>query len=189
MRNELRTERLLLRRWRDSDREPFSRLNSDPRVMEFFPGLLSRGESDRLVDRYEEHFAQRGFGLFAAELLENGSFVGYIGLAQVAFQAAFTPCVEIGWRLAADHWGKGFATEGAREVVRHAFEELKLQSLVSFTAVTNVRSRRVMEKLRMSHDPADDFDHPRLPEGHSLRRHVLYRLHAGRLSNLERGRI
>lgn len=172
----MRTDRLLLRRWRDSDHEPFSRLNSDPRVMEFYPSLLSRDQSDRMIDRCEDHFAKHGFGLFAVELLEQGSFIGYIGLAAVTFPAAFTPCIEIGWRLAADHWSKGLATEGARKVVRHAFEELKLQSLVSFTAVTNVRSRRVMEKLHMSHGPADDFDHPRLPEGHRLRRHVLYRL-------------
>jgi RimJ/RimL family protein N-acetyltransferase len=176
---ELRTERLLLRRWRDSDREPFFRLNSDARVMEFFPNLLSREESDSMIDRCERHFAENGFGPFAAELLENRSFIGYIALNRVPFAAAFTPCVEIGWRLSADHWGEGLATEGAREVVRCAFEDLKLESLVAFTTVKNVRSRRVMEKLDMTYDPADDFDHPRFVEGHPLRRHVLYRLNRG----------
>ena len=172
----LATERLLLRRWKDSDRPPFSRLNADPRVMEFMPGPLSRQESDRLADQIESHSRERGFGLYAAELRQDHSFIGFVGLAVPSFQAHFTPCVEIGWRLSADYWGRGLATEGAREVIRHAFAELGLEELVSFTAPGNLRSRRVMEKLGMTHLPADDFDHPRLPEGHPLRRHVLYRL-------------
>ena len=171
-----RTSRLLLRRWRDSDREPFGRINADPRVMEFFPRVLSREESDLLVDQIEEHFEEHGFGLCAAELIEEPSFIGYIGLAVPRFSAHFTPCVEIGWRLAAAHWGRGLATEGAREIVRQAFETLGLEELVSFTVPANVRSRRVMEKLGMTHDPLDDFNHPRLAEGDPLRRHVLYRL-------------
>jgi len=170
------TKRLVLRHWQESDREPFARLNADARVMEFMPGPLSREESDLLVDRIEAHFQERGFGLCAAELREDHSFIGYVGLFAPSFRAAFTPCVEIGWRLAADHWGQGLASEGAREMVRHAFELVGLEALVSFTVPANVRSRRVMEKLGMTHDPADDFDHPRLPEGHPLRRHVLYRL-------------
>jgi RimJ/RimL family protein N-acetyltransferase len=172
----VKTDRLLLRRWRDSDREPFARLNADPCVMEFFPRPLSPDESDLLVNRIETHFEQHGFGLYAAELLEDQVFIGYIGLAVPNFSAHFTPCVEIGWRLAAAHWGRGLATEGAREVVRLAFEELGLQELVSFTVPGNLRSRRVMEKLGMTHNPADDFDHPGLPEGGPLRHHVLYRL-------------
>jgi len=170
------TERLVLRHWQESDREPFARLNADPRVMEFMAGPLSREESDLLVDRIEAHFRKHGFGLCAIELREDHSFAGFVGLAVPWFQAAFTPCVEIGWRLAADHWGKGLATEGAREMVRHAFEVVGLDELVSFTVPANARSRRVMEKLGMTHKAADDFDHPRLPEGHPLRRHVLYRL-------------
>ena len=172
----LRTERLILRHWRPSDREPFSQINADPRVMEFMPGTLSREESDLLVDRIEAHFRHQGFGLCAVELCRDHNFVGFIGLAVPAFHAPFTPCVEIGWRLSADHWGQGLATEGARAMVRHAFEVLKLHSVVSFTVPANTRSRRVMEKLGMVHNPADDFDHPNLPEGHPLRRHVLYRL-------------
>ena len=151
-------------------------MNADPRVMEFFPARLSRQESDALEDRIERHFDDHGFGLFAAELREDHTFIGFVGLAVPSFQAHFTPCVEIGWRLSADHWGCGLATEGARGVVRHAFSELKLNALVSFTVPANLRSRRVMEKLGMAHDPADDFDHPNLPEAHPLRRHVLYRL-------------
>jgi RimJ/RimL family protein N-acetyltransferase len=170
------TERLQLRRWRESDREPFARLNADPRVMEFLPRALSRDESNGLVDRIETHFEEHGFGLYAAELVEDRSFIGYIGLAVPRFTAHFTPCVEIGWRLALEHWGRGLATEGAREIVRYAFGELGLRELVSFTVPGNLRSRRVMEKLAMTHSPADDFDHPGLPEGDPLRGHVLYRL-------------
>jgi len=128
------------------------------------------------VDRIESDFDQHGFGLCAAELVEDHSFIGYIGLAVPKFSAPFTPCVEIGWRLAAAHWGRGLATEGAREIVRQAFDALGLLELVSFTVPGNVRSRRVMEKLGMTHSAADDFEHPNLPEGDPLRRHVLYRL-------------
>ena len=174
--NVTSTERLLLREWRTADREPFAQLNADPRVMEFMAGPLSREESDRLAGRIEVHFREHGFGLCAAELRRDHSFLGFVGLAVPAFECAFTPCVEIGWRLAADHWGQGLATEGAREMVRYAFEVMGLQALVSFTAPGNIRSRRVMEKIGMTHDAADDFDHPKLPEGHPLRRHVLYRL-------------
>lgn len=171
-----RTERLLLRAWRAADREPFARLNADPRVMEFFPAALSREESDALVERIEAHFAKYGFGLWAAELVADGAFIGFIGLSVPSFEAHFTPSVEIGWRLAAEHWGKGLATEGAREAARYAFEELGLDSLVAMTVPANLASRRVMEKLGMTHNPSDDFDHPNLPAGHPLRRHVLFRL-------------
>jgi RimJ/RimL family protein N-acetyltransferase len=171
-----RTERLLLRNWRDSDREPFSGMNADPRVMEFMPRALSRDESDGFVDRIQSHFRQYGFGLYAAELSSAHCFIGYVGIAVPAFSSHFTPCVEIGWRLSAEHWGQGLATEGARAVMRHAFECLDLAQVVSFTVPANVRSRRVMEKIGMVRSPADDFDHPYLPEGHAMRRHVLYRL-------------
>jgi RimJ/RimL family protein N-acetyltransferase len=172
----IQTERLLLRRWREEDREPFYQLSSDPRVMEFMPGHLTRPESDLLVHRINEHFRKHGFGLFAAQLREDRTFIGYLGLAVPTFEASFTPCVEIGWRLAVFHWGRGLATEGARAVVKHAFDGLGLDEIVSFTVPENARSRRVMEKIGMKHDESEDFDHPNLPEGHSLRRHVLYRL-------------
>jgi len=176
MTDRLTTERLLLRRWRDSDRLPFQRMNADPRVMEFMPGPLTPEASDTLIDRIERHFESYGFGLFAAELLEGKTFLGYIGLSIPTFDAPFMPAVEIGWRLSAQYWGRGLATEGARAVARYAFEILSFSSLVSFTVPANLRSRRVMEKLGMIHDPQADFDHPRLPQGHPLRRHVLYRL-------------
>lgn len=171
----LRTVRLLLRRWRDEDREPFAAMNADPRVMEHFPKLLTRAESDATVDRIEAHFDEHGYGLWAVEVPGVAPFAGFIGLSTPRFEAAFTPCVEVGWRLAAEFWGRGFATEGAKAALAFGFESLDLREIISFTVPANVRSRRVMEKIGMTHDPADDFDHPLLPPGHHLKRHVLYR--------------
>jgi RimJ/RimL family protein N-acetyltransferase len=175
----IETERLLLRGWSEWDREPFYQLNSDPRVMEFMPECMTRAESDLLFERINEHFAKLGFGLFVAELREDQAFIGFVGLAVPSFKAHFTPCVEIGWRLLADHWGRGLATEGAWAVARYAFDKLALGGLVSFTVPGNTRSRRVMAKIGMTHDSSDDFDHPNLPQGHPLRRHMLYRLRSG----------
>jgi RimJ/RimL family protein N-acetyltransferase len=176
---EIRTDRLLLRRWRPDDRPAFARLNADPRVAEYLAGVLSRQESDALADRIEAHFERHGFGLWAVEVPgEETPFAGFIGLAIPRFEAHFTPCVEIGWRLDAAHWNRGYATEGARAVLQFGFVSLQLAEIVSFTTVANVRSRRVMEKLGMTRAPGDDFDHPGLPAGHPLRRHVLYRLAA-----------
>jgi RimJ/RimL family protein N-acetyltransferase len=172
----LRTERLLLRPWRDDDLAPFAALNADPRVMEFYPSTLPREESDARAARIRDDLVRRGFGLWAVELLDGGAFIGFIGLTEPTFEAHFTPCVEIGWRLAFAHQRRGYATEGARASLAFGFERLGLDTIVSMTTVENRRSRRVMEKLGMGHDPADDFDHPRLSEGHPLRRHVLYRL-------------
>jgi RimJ/RimL family protein N-acetyltransferase len=173
---ELETERLILRRWRAEDREPFARMNGDAEVMEFFPATLTPPESDALAGRIEAHFEERGFAPWAAELRAEARFIGYIGLAVPRFKAHFTPCVEIGWRLERAYWGRGLAVEGACAAVHHAFEVLGLAKLVSFATEGNLRSRRVMEKLGMTHDASEDFDHPELPEGHPLRRHVLYRL-------------
>ena len=172
----LETKRLILRGWRSSDRTPFAAMNADPRVMEFLPSPLSVEESNRLADRIEEHFERHGFGLCAVETRADGKLAGFVGLNIPSFEVHFTPCVEIGWRLAFDYWGLGLATEGARAVMRYGFDVLKLQEIVSFTVPGNVRSRRVMEKLGMTHDPADDFEHPNLPSGHAMRPHVLYRL-------------
>jgi RimJ/RimL family protein N-acetyltransferase len=170
------TERIILRKWRESDREPFAQMNCDPAVMEHFPALLSREESDALVDRAEAHLEKHRFGPWAAELRESQTFIGYVGLVIPQFEAPFTPCVEIGWRLARKYWGKGLATEGARALVRQGSEVQRLPELVSFTVPANLRSLRVMEKLGMTRDPADDFDHPSIPAGSPLRRHVLCRL-------------
>ena len=172
----MRSERLLLRRWRRSDLAPFAALNADPRVMRYFPATLSRAESDAFADGIEDHFAEKGFGLWAVEVPGGAPFIGFVGLSVPRFEASFTPCVEIGWRLAAEHWGRGYAPEAARAALAFGFDTLALREILSFTAMANQPSRRVMEKLGMTHDPADDFDHPALPEGHALRRHVLYRL-------------
>jgi RimJ/RimL family protein N-acetyltransferase len=176
MTERLITNRILLRRWQESDREPFRALNADARVMEFFPALLKPEESDQAITRVELHFERYGFGFYAAELIETGKFIGFIGLNVPAFDAAFMPAVEIGWRLAYEQWGRGLATEGASAVVRSAWEDVRLTHLVSFTTAANFRSRRVMEKIGMIHDSASDFEHPNLPEGHPMRPHVLYRI-------------
>ncbi|SRR5579871_1565342 len=172
----METARLLLRRWRPHDRAPFAALNADPRVTEFLGGPMTREASDAMAERVDREFDRLGFGLYVAEHKTTGETIGYIGLSVPTFEAHFTPCVEIGWRLAADYWGQGLATEGARAVLEHGFSACGLEEIVSFTVPANVRSRRVMEKLGLTHNPADDFDHPRIPEGHPLRRHVLYRI-------------
>jgi RimJ/RimL family protein N-acetyltransferase len=176
----LATDRLVLRGWTDADKAPFAAMNADPRVMELFPSVLSADESDALIARTMEAFRDVGFGLWAVERRADRAFLGFVGLAAPGWVAAFTPCVEIGWRLAFDAWGRGYATEAGRAVLEFAFERLRLNEVVSFTTVANARSRAVMERLGMSHDPADDFDHPRIPSGHPQRRHVLYRLSANR---------
>ncbi len=172
----IRTSRLLLRQWQEADLAPFAALNADARVREFFPGLLSREESDRSAKMMSDHIARCGWGFWAAELVATGEFIGMIGLEDVYFQAHFTPAVEIGWRLAFEHWGKGYATEGAKAALAYGFETLQLGEIVAFTAVHNKRSRLVMEKIGMHHDLKDDFDHPKISAGHPLQRHVLYRL-------------
>ncbi len=165
-----------MRKWRESDLEPFAALNADPEVMRRFPAPLTRAESDAFAAREQTLIAERGWGLWAVELVDGSAFVGFVGLARAPFEAHFTPAVEVGWRLAREQWGKGYATEGARAAIAFGFEDLNLDEIVSFTTVGNGRSRRVMERLAMTHDEADDFDHPRLAPGHPLRRHVLYRL-------------
>ncbi len=173
---ELCTPRLRLRRWRAGDREPFAMLNADPAVMEHFPATLDRAASDALIDSIEAGFERHGFGLWVLEPREGGELLGFTGLAVPAFEAHFTPAVEIGWRLARPAWGHGYATEAAGAALAYGFDEVGLEEVVSFTAAENLRSRAVMERLGMTHDPAEDFDHPSLPPGHSLERHVLYRI-------------
>lgn len=173
----LETERLLLCPWKEEDKAPFADLNADPLVMRYFPTVLSREESDRLADRFQKEIEERGWGLFAAHLKKTSEFIGYIGLSPVHFEAHFTPAIEIGWRLALPFWKQGFATEGAKKCVEFAFETLHEKQLVSFTAKDNARSIKVMERLGMTRDPKDDFEHPKLPLGHPLRPHLLYRLH------------
>lgn len=175
----LKTARLILRRWQKADLEPFSQLNKDERVMEFFPKTLSENETRTFIATVEMHFEREGCGLWVVELPETGEFAGFVGLSKPRFQAHFTPCIEVGWRLSPKHWGKGFAPEAAREAVRDGFERLGLDEIVSFTARQNKKSIRVMEKIGMTTNIEDDFEHPSLPEGHHLRWHVLYRLKKG----------
>jgi ribosomal-protein-alanine N-acetyltransferase len=175
---QLTTARLQLRRWTDADRAPFADLNADPRVMEHLSRRLSRAESDELVDRIEAEFAARGFGLWAVEVRDSGMLAGFVGLHVPGFDAHFTPAVEIGWRLAHAAWGHGYATEAARAVLDLAFGSAGLAEVVSMTTPANLRSQRVMQRLGMHRDPADDFDHPSFPDGHRLRRHILYRITA-----------
>ncbi len=171
------TARLCLRAWTDADLPAFAALNADPVVTEFLPGPWDRAETAAMMNRIRAHWAEHGYGLWAVEVPGRADFIGYVGLSVPRFEAAFTPCVEIGWRLSAAYWGQGFATEGARAALAFGFGELHLPEIVSFTVPANRRSRAVMERLGMqTRSPADDFEHPRLPPGHPLRRHVLYRI-------------
>lgn len=165
-----------MRRWRDEDLAPFAAMNADPVVMEFFPSTLARADSDALVRRIEERFEDRGYGLWAVEVVGVAPFIGFVGLNPTEWEAHFTPAVEVGWRLAKEYWGQGYATEAAREALRFGFEEVGLDEIVSFTSEGHLASRAVMERLGMTRDPIDDFDNPKVPEGSPLRRHVLYRL-------------
>ena len=172
----LETDRLVLREWLEEDLEPFAAMNGDPAVTEFLSSPLERSASDALVGRIREHWTSDGIGLWAVERRADGAFLGFTGLTPPNFVAAFTPCVEVGWRFATFAWGQGYATEAGAAALRFGFDERQLDEIVSFTTVANVRSRAVMERLGMSRDPADDFDHPNLPPDHPLRPHVLYRL-------------
>jgi len=172
----LTTERLVLRPWRESDVASFAALNADPAVMEHFPAPLTRSETEAMVGRLTAAMNRDGFGWWAVELPGEAPFIGFIGLWAPTFEAHFTPCIEIGWRLARAWWGRGLATEGARACLRFGFEDLDLEEIVALATATNARSHAVMRRLGMTRDPADDFDHPRMPQGHPLQRHVLYRL-------------
>ncbi len=171
---EILTPRLKLREWKEEDKDLFFRLNSDPRVMEFMPKLLSKKESDYFVERIKTKFKKDGYSFLAVELIETQILIGLIGLSIPEFDACFTPCVEIGWRLAYDYWGKGYATEGAKASLNYGFQELNLSEIVSFTVPKNLRSRKVMERIGMKF--IDEFEHPLLPEGYPLKKHVLYKI-------------
>ena len=172
---EIETERLHLRQWIESDREPFVRLSADLRVMEFFPSILDRAASDAMIDRLQAKIAERGWGLWAVESKQDKQFIGFVGLEIPKADLPFTPCVEIGWRLAFEYWGKGYATEAAKAVLKVGFDRLELPEIVSFTTIDNHRSSAVMERLGMTRD-AKTFEHPSIPVGYSLREHCLYRL-------------
>jgi len=172
----LTTGRLLLRGWRGSDLESFAALNADPAVMEHFPALLTRAESDEAAGRIRAAFVRQGYGFWAVEVPGEAPFIGFVGIGSPRFEAHFTPCVEIGWRLATAAWGRGYATEAARAALDYGFATLGLDEIVAMAVPGNRRSLKVMEKLGMRRDPAGDFDHPLIAPGHKLRRHVLYRI-------------
>ncbi|WP_329003103.1 GNAT family N-acetyltransferase [Kribbella sp. NBC_00709] len=173
---ELTTDRLLLRNWRDTDREPFAAMGTDPAVMEHFPATMTPEQSDAFVDMVREKIDERGWGWWAVEVRETGEFIGFTGLNVPGFEAPFLPGVEIGWRLMKGAWGNGYATEAARAALAYGFGPAGLDEILSFTTTTNLPSQRVMQRIGMVHDEPGDFDHPRIPEGHRLRRHVLYRI-------------
>lgn len=181
----LSTERLVLRGWRDDDKLPYARLNADPVVMQHFPSTLTVPQSDEMVDRMAAAWEVHGYGLWAVELVGSGEFIGFIGLSSPSWSAPFTPCIEVGWRLARTAWGHGYAPEGARAALRWGFDHLDPphDEIVSFTTVDNLRSRRVMEKIGMVRSPADDFDHPMLPDWAGAR-HVLFRIGRARADAL-----
>jgi ribosomal-protein-alanine N-acetyltransferase len=174
----LATERLLLRRWRSSDEGPFAALNGDEEVMEHFPNILTRAESDWMLADLEARFERQGYGLWAVEVRATGEMIGFVGLNLPTFKEHFMPAVEVGWRLSKSAWGHGYATEAARASLSYGFSEAGLDEIVAMTTTTNSRSAAVMERLGMSRDPADDFEHPAIEQGHPLRRHILYRISA-----------
>lgn len=168
----IQTDRLLLRDWLEEDIDGLAKINADEKVMEFFPSVRGLKETKAGVARMSNHFNQHGFGMFAVDRIDTNEFIGYIGIAYVPYETDFTPCVEIGWRLGYNHWGYGFATEGAKACIDFGFNTLGLKEIVSFTAVPNVRSENVMKKIGMQH--IGEFDHPKIDKGHPLERHLLY---------------
>ena len=173
---KIETNRLLLRGWRDSDIEPWVAMNADPRVMEFFPRPYDRATAEDFAARARADLERDGFGWWVVEEKNGSPFAGVISLQAVPFRAAFTPANEVGWRFVFDKWGHGYATEGAKAALEFAFSQLGWREVIAMTSLLNVRSRRVMERLGMTRDPVDDFEHPRILEGHRLRRHVVYRI-------------
>lgn len=172
---QIQTQRLLLRQWRDADLPQLIELNRDPKVMEFVGPPLAEEQTKAMMERSRESWSKRGYGRFAVEVSEDATTIGFIGLALTRIETHFAPAIEIGWRLMAESWGNGYATEGALAVKEYAFAELELAEIVSFTSGTNLRSRRVMEKIGLQRNPTDDFDHPNIATGSPLKRNVLYR--------------
>lgn len=172
----IQTDRLILRQWKETDLEPFAQLNADPRVMEHFPSIKTFEESSQEYEAILEHFKKHGYGWWAVSEKNKTHFIGFIGLRYIDFPASFTPAIEIAWRLAYDYWGRGYATEGALGSLKYGFEVLQVPEIISFTSIPNTRSQAIMKRIGMQHDPQHDFDHPKLPKGHKLSRHVFYRI-------------
>jgi RimJ/RimL family protein N-acetyltransferase len=173
---QILSERLILRPWVDADRQPFADMSADPGVMEHLMPLTPHDAYNTWIERQRDCLREHGICLWAVETREDGAFIGTVGLLPVRYDAHFTPAVEVGWRVARAFWGRGYAPEAAAASIRFGFETLHLPEIVANTVPANQKSRQVMAKLGMVHDARDDFDHPRFPEGHPLRRQVLYRL-------------
>lgn len=174
---KLETERLRLRQWKESDLSLFAEMNADPVVMEYYPDILSEDESNAMANKLKGLITERSWGFWAVETKEEKEFIGFVGLHKPTYDLPVTPCVEIGWRLGKEYWGKGYATEAALESLKFAFEELKLNEVYSFASVLNKRSWAVMERVKMKNTESN-FNHPIIPEGHPLREHVLYKITA-----------
>jgi len=174
--HRIESKRIILREWQQSDFAPFARINSSKNVCEFLPKTLSEEESKQFAQRIIQRFTIQGFGLFALEDKKTSKFIGYAGFNVPKFEARFMPCIEIGWRLSYDFWGKGYATEAALAVRNHGFEQLGFLEIVSFTVANNLRSISVMKKIGMVHKEEDDFYHPNFKRNNPLCKHVLYRL-------------
>ena len=172
----IETGRLILRTWRKEDTDHCFQINQDPKVMEYFPGLQDLETTKIFITKVNNHFDKHGYSLYATARKDTNEFIGFIGLLVADFEAHFTPATEIGWRLSSKHWGKGFATEGAKAVLDYAFKELEIPEIVSFTAEGNAKSIKVMQKIGLQHNAGNDFDHPKLDDASPLKRHVLYRL-------------
>lgn len=183
----LQAGRVLLRDWRDSDYAPFAELNADTHARRFFSSVLTTEQSDAEADRIRAHVERTGFTFWALEIPGVTDFAGFVGLIHTGFEAHFTPCVEIGWRLLPAYWGKGFASEAAQLALQHAFEVLQLDEIVALTTYNNLPSMAVMQRIGMRRRVEDDFQHPKLSEGHPLRHHVLYRISRAHWQSLRQG--
>ncbi len=172
----IRTERLILRPWRKTDLDSFAKINADPKVMEFYPSVMAREESDALAIKFQKEFNERGYGFWAVEVPGIADFIGYVGLNYWNLEMPFAPCIDIGWRLDSSFWGHGYATEGAEASLHYGFKMLELSEIVSMATIGNARSKKVMERLGMKSDPAENFEHPKVPKGDPLSWRVLYRL-------------
>lgn len=168
------SNRLGLRQWSENDHDAFAKMNADAKVMEHFPYLMTREQTDAYLKRIYAHFKEYGYGVYAVDVLESGEFIGYIGFSCPTWEAYFTPCVEVGWRLKSEHWNNGYATEGAKACLEYGFKSLGFDAIYSWTALDNLASERVMQKIGLI--KIDEFDHPRIQKGHRLERHVLYEL-------------
>lgn len=175
MTKAIETERLTLRQWKASDRKPFAELNADPEVMEYFPSTVSESESHQFIQRVTAKIEESGWGFWAVELKDSNDYIGFVGLSNPASKLPFTPCTEIGWRLAKRYWGKGYATEAAQAALKFAFENLSIDEVVSFTSVQNKRSQAVMKNINMT-DTCQNFMHPSIPVGNELQEHVLFKI-------------